>query len=875
MFMKKQLLLFLMIFFYFTTFAKHIVGGEMSYKNLGPGSTTNTTKYRITLRLFRDNDCIAPCATMPPDVDIGIFDNDNGREYPTNLPTLVVLQSTNSVLINAPPPCIVNKPDLNYSVGVYTFEIDLPDNKNGYTASYQTCCRVTPLDNVNNGTQNNGTGATYDCIIPGFQQLNGVRNSSALFTTNVSIICQNKPFKLDFSATDEDQDSLVYNFFPAYNGGIAVSAGNINPAPPPYRSVEYVNGFTFSQPLGVLATIDSKTGIISGIAPIQGRYVVCVLVSEYRNGKLIGTGKKDFIVNVADCYFSGAQLDPKPTTCDGYTVNFSNGNNSPSNQTFYWSFGNPASGKSDTSTSATPTHIYTDTGVFVYKLVVNRGQACADSATQIVKVFPGFNPGFRISPQCKSVGIKFTDITSTVYGVVDTWRWDFGDPSNTGDTTHVQNPTYTYNSVGDYKVSLRVTNSKGCNSTIVIPITVHPPPSFTKTNDTLICSIDTLQLNANAPTGGQFSWTPSYNIIQPNTSSPLVYPKLTSRYYVTLTDNFGCSNIDSVLVKVKDVVSVRAGADTAICSTDTIQLNPSSDALHFKWSPSSSLSNDTAKNPKARPLITTRYYVIANIGKCQSSDSLLVKVTPYPLARARQDTGICVGDTIHLNASGGSIYSWDPGFFLNNPSIPNPVATPERSIRYIVKINDILGCPKPVFDTIFIKVYPISANAGTRDTSIVINQPLQLQGSGGKFYLWTPPTGLNKNTISNPIATVSSDITYLLKVSNEAGCVAYDSIHVRVYKVLPGLYVPNAFTPNKDGRNDIFRPIALGIKKINYFRIFNRWGDLVYSTTEINKGWDGTFKGKPQDPAIYVWMVEGVDYNNIVIDKKGTVVLIR
>ena len=106
--------------------------------------------------------------------------------------------------------------------------------------------------------------------------------------------------------------------------------------------------------------------------------------------------RKDFIVNVTDCDFAGVELDPKAVSCDGFSVNFSNDNNSPQNQTFYWEFGDPASGALNTSTLQTPTHVYTDTGAYVYKLVINRGQQCSDSAPKYEKCIPAF---FRDSDQ--------------------------------------------------------------------------------------------------------------------------------------------------------------------------------------------------------------------------------------------------------------------------------------------------------------------------------------------------------------------------------------------------------------------------------------------------------------------------------------------
>jgi gliding motility-associated-like protein len=135
--------------------------------------------------------------------------------------------------------------------------------------------------------------------------------------------------------------------------------------------------------------------------------------------------------------------------------------------------------------------------------------------------------------------------------------------------------------------------------------------------------------------------------------------------------------------------------------------------------------------------------------------------------------------------------------------------------------------------------------------------------------------GLNNPDISNPVALLSESQKYTLKVSTAAGCFSLDTINVTVYQVKPDLFVPDAFTPNGDGLNDVFKPVPVGIKKLNFFKVYNRLGELVFSTTAQKAGWDGTFKGQPQDPGVFVWMAEAVDYLGKVIFKKGSVTLIR
>lgn len=867
--MKKSFFTIFVLLLVFNCQAHHIIGGEMIYQYLGVGSAANTSKYQITLKIFRDQNAPPGTAPMPTEVYIGIFDNDDSTEYPGPYPYYILPKSSeSSVTVNPFPPCINNAPSLDYHVGIFLLTVDLPDNNKGYTASFQTCCRV---DNINNVLNVNGTetGSTFSCSIPPAIY----KDNSPQFSTSIDVICGGKPFNLQFNAQDADNDSLVYSFASAYDGGAFRNANNANPAPPPYNSVVYDNGFTANDPLGALATINPQTGYISGIAPGVGKYVLGVKVLSYRKGVLLNEHRKDFIINVSDCNFAGALLNPRPVICDSFNVAFSNDNTSPLNKTFLWTFGDPASGVSDTSSVQSPNHVYSDTGTFVYKLVVNPGQQCRDSTTQIVKVYPGFYPDFSTDGKCINSPILFTDKTKSTYGVVSKWLWNFEDPTSTSDTSNIKNPSYTYANEGSYPVQLTVFNSKGCEKTIIDTVLIKLKPDFALNNDTLICNIDTVQLTAVGT--GTVSWTPNLNINNQQSFTPLVSPGVTTTYYATLVESRGCAATDSVTVNVVNKVTLDAGKDTTICLTDTLSMRPASDGLHYLWTPSATIINDTAKYALVVPTANTVYHVVASIGKCKAADDINVKVVPYPLANAGRDTTICFPKSFQLHATGGSIYSWSPPNFLNNPNISDPISSPQESIMYVVQVGDILGCPKTVFDTVIVKVEKIIANAGPRDTSIVVNQPLQLNGTGGDIFQWSPPDGLSDPNIANPVAMLSDSQQYILKVQNISGCTAFDTINVKVFKVQPDLYVPNAFTPNGDGLNDIFKPIPIGMKSITYFRVYNRLGQLMYSTNQMNEGWDGTFKGNPQSSAVFVWIAQGKDYLNRIITKKGNVTLIR
>ncbi len=868
--MKRFIFVSLFTILSISTFANHTKGGWMYYDYLGAGSSANTLKYRITLKLYTA--CELNSGQFDPTINFSIFDGaTNQLLNNVAVPYTNQLDIQNCTLQEC-HPCITSIPTICYKIITYELVIDLPRTASGYTVAYQRCCRISNIINIQ--SPSNNVGETWTVAIPGTAVNGAETNSSARFSQNdTAIICQGSNFIFDFSAVDSNNDSLVYSFTPAYSGGASGSPSPNPAANPPYASVPYAGGFSGTLPMGSAVTINPRTGIVSGIAPALGIYVITVKVSEYKRGTNIKIAevRKSLHIEVANCSLTQATLAPEYVSCDGFTLTFSNGDNA-NIQTFDWNFGD-----GNTSTQPAPTHTYADTGVYILKLVVNRGLPCSDSATSIVKVFPGFRPDFTIAGQCQNTPIQFTDITSADYGVINNWNWNFGDPSSPANTSTLQNPTHVFAAIGRYDITFIVQSNKGCIDTVPKTIDILDRPALSVSGDTLICIIDTLQLNAIGT--GSFLWSPNYNINNVNIANPLVSPDVTTIYHVTLTDPFGCVGTDSVKVRVVNNVTQFAPNDTTICKTDAVVLKLNSDALHFLWTenPAGNTLNDpTLKNPTARPLVTTTYHVVGNIGKCIAENDIRIIPIPYPLANAGADQTICFGGSAQLQASGGSIYSWSPAAFLTAANISNPRSVnPTDNVRYIVTVRDVLGCPKPVKDTMILYVAKIKADAGPRDTSVVIDQPLQLNATGSTNYSWTPAIWLSNPSISNPIALPQNDIEYVVKVSNDFGCFATDSIRVHLYKVKADLFVPNAFTPNGDGDNDIFRPIPIGMKSVDIFRVYNRWGQMLYSGTGNSAGWDGRFGGRPQETATYVWYAEGVDYLNKKIKKKGSVVLIR
>lgn len=879
--MKNTLLTIFLFMCSLCTFARHIKGGFFTYEYLGPGTTDPAKlKYKIVLKVYMD--CGAT-TQIDPAVNFTIF---NGTTSPPIIVSVSQKGATYILKKDYDDPCITQHQDICY-YKVVTYElssVELAVSANGYTISYQRCCRIGEMANI---SSSDSVGNTYTIQIPGTASPvpNANHNSSPTFPVNDTVvICQNIFFTYPFSATDQDGDSLSYSFCTSYDGGTADAPSPPTASRPPYQSVPYFLGFSGSSPMGPSVTINSKTGLISGVAPPMknsGEYAVTVCVSEYRNSLFLGETRKELHIKINDCSAIQAHLDPVPTSCDGFSLTFKNdamGNSNTSGTTYLWDFGDTASGSLNFDTTETPTHMYSDTGIYTLKLKVSDGAQCVDSSNTIVKVYPGFFPGFVANaPLCVGTPVHFTDTTKAKYGSPTGWEWSFGNPADTNIVKGVSEASTIYADTGTYNVQMIVASTLGCADTVSSPIKIDSRPIVNLVpHDTVICFIDTLQLKV--LNSGSFLWSPNYNISSLIDPNPLVSPDVPTTYFVSFTNSMGCTNTDSVFVDVKRAVTIDAGNDTTICRTDGLFLNTSSDALHYIWTPATYLSSDTAKNPFANPLdAVIRYHVVGNIGKCSDSSDVTITTLAYPDANAGNDTTVCYGFSVPLMASGGIAYQWSPATFLSATNIPNPtVVRPTLTTQYIVAVTGVGGCPKPAFDTVVVNVVPlIMANAGPADTTVVAGEPLFLNGTGGVTYLWQPSTWLSNPAISNPVASPEDNITYKLLVTGANGCQNSDSIRIKLYKVPPSFYVPTAFTPNNDNKNDILKPILLGMRSLNYFRVFDRWGKLLFYTNQKGFGWDGTFKGGPQDPGTYVWMASGSTYTGEVIVRKGYTVLIR
>lgn len=399
------------------------------------------------------------------------------------------------------------------------------------------------------------------------------------------------------------------------------------------------------------------------------------------------------------------------------------------------------------------------------------------------------------------------------------------------------------------------------------------------------CPDDT-EINVSAPHGyASYSWYDStmttllgnqqvLNLSPPPPSGTTLAVKLEP--YA----GFGCSN--TMFTKLRDSLTVTAyaGADTLSCNESPVQIGTNSKPnLKYSWSPDIGLSNSFLSNPIATPNRTTAYVVTTSSigGGCRVTDTVVVR------ASIIDDSLRIIGKSMYcLNNNDSAILNVAPTtsiqWFKDNVPIPRAINHTRYKVSasgtYHALLKNDLGCStttrkQPI-------VIDVAKPAMTYDTEYALsNQPLPLQARQiGETVLWKPGINLNDVKSFTPSFKGTKEQLYTIDILTKSECLTVDTLMVKIIKSVE-IFVPTAFTPNKDGKNDYLRPILIGLKDLHYFRVFNRWGQLLFETKKALPGWDGVFKGVEQTTQTVIWMVQGTGIDGTTYAQKGTTVLIR
>ena len=583
-------------------------------------------------------------------------------------------------------------------------------------------------------------------------------------------------------------------------------------------------------------------------------------------------------VNVMDQYGCGGNFIVVVNQGPGLTSTINGGNPPCSNINNGTITINPTSGTGPYQYSLNggptqPSNVFTGLAPGSYTINFTDAIGCSGTNTINLTTNPAITSTATLaSPLCN--GVSNGSITLNASGGVPPYQYSI----NNG-TTYQASPTFGGLPAGSY--NFLVKDAAGCVFGFTYTLTEPAVVNAAAANGIASCANNdgTITVTAN---GG----TPAYqysinNGISYQASNVFLNMPVGSYNAIRVKDANGCIASANAVVTLNDTMRLELGTDSTICFGTNITLLPQTNAQTdtFRWTPAAGLNYDTAKNPIASPTDTTKYYLVAKWGICQRRDSITINILHKPIADAGRDTTICFKTNALLigkasNLSGTVNYSWAPPDSLNTPNAATTIARIDTTRKFTLTVTDNYGCNFSVSDSVWVKMMPVLVVNAGNDTNAILGRPHQLLGSGGANYTWSPAGPLNNPFIANPLATLYNDTYFTVYVTDSIGCSASDGVFVKVYEG-PNYYVPNAFTPNGDGLNDVFRPVPVGIQKTDYFRVYDRYGQLMFETNKWLEGWDGMFKGKKALAGTYVWVIKGTDKNGSVVEMKGTVILVR
>lgn len=550
---------------------------------------------------------------------------------------------------------------------------------------------------------------------------------------------------------------------------------------------------------------------------------------------------------------------------------------------FNWLFGDGNSSKEEN-----PRHNYREAGNYNASLyVVSQSGCISDTIETNIEVHSNPTVVFNFNnPGCGINEVQFTDASISQNETIASWHWNFGDNNNSLE----KSPRHQYKAFNSYNVALFVLSSAGCSSDTLhqqVELKPKPLPDFIANNG-CVGKLITFNNQSSIENGIIEKWHWDFGDGSKSIDSSVshTYPHPGS-YIATL---LAVSDKDCVSDTIKknitietfpiSNITVKDGCEKSIIS---IQNNSSIDngtiQTHYWNFGDGGISGNAipahAYQNAGNYIIA--YYVVSTNGCVSNTQKVPINIESIPVVKFLYDSA-CLGKPVHFTNKTSNIagmissYEWNFGDGSKSTAFdPSHIYTKYDLYKASLKAITTNGCMGESSNTV--NILKVNINAGN-DTIASIGQPIQLLATGAQEYEWTPSFSLSNPYIYNPVATIQQNIVYYLKGVTEEGCIGFDSLKITVYKG-PEIYVPGAFTPNHDGKNDLLKPIIPGAAQLEYFIIYNRWGQKIFGTKTIGAGWDGKLNGIDQLPGTYVWMAKVKTYTGSTIERKGTIVLLR
>ena len=475
------------------------------------------------------------------------------------------------------------------------------------------------------------------------------------------------------------------------------------------------------------------------------------------------------------------------------------------------------------------------TGTTTYTFTPATGQ-CASTTTMSIVITNSITPTFtQIGPLCQNSTAPALPTSSTnTPAITGTWSPATINTATTGTTTYTFTPA---------------AGQCASTTTMSIVITNSITPTFTQIGP--LCQNSTAPVLSTTSTNGiSGTWNPA--TISTATSGTTTY---------TFTPTTGqCASITTMSILITNSIAPTFTQIGPLCqnSTTPVLSTTSTNGVSGTWNPAT-INTATAG--------TTSYTFTPATGQCAATATMSIVITAQLTPTFTSIAPICVNSTAPLlpaTSVNGITGAWTPATINTaTAGITTYTFTPTTGqCAATATMNIVITAPVPAL----------------RYTTITTpsNTPTQLTSrSIGVAYLWTPATGLSSTIISNPVFNHNQQTEYVITITSSAGCITKDTLLVKMLVTKTDILVPKGWSPNGDGHNDKLFPFTVNIKELRYFRIFNRWGQLVFETNTIGQGWDGVFKGQPQGIDTYQWIAEGIGNNGQVVKRAGNSVLIR
>jgi gliding motility-associated-like protein len=502
-----------------------------------------------------------------------------------------------------------------------------------------------------------------------------------------------------------------------------------------------------------------------------------------------------------------------------------------------------------------------------YSLTVTNSFGC--SKTDVIEVIVSTGVTVDLGPDSLSCnGAAVTLQSAFTYPGSATYLWSTGSIA----------PALTVTTSGQYW--LRVIDG-GCPGFDTVNISIIYDTMTFYNFDTTICAGAAIQGAASGNPGLSFMWIPTVGVDFPFTNNPTITPD-TSTTYTVITSMGGCPpKSNSFRINVQPNPTVSLGGNRVVCRHDTLHIAAFVSPTWFTgytytWSPGTAFDDSLAAAVAYTGDTTVKVKVVVSTSKgCASADSAMVTVYPADTLDPMPAVSVCPRKTVQLSPTtkgGASTYKWASSMYLASDTASLQIIKPITSITYTVISTNTYGCSDT--GAVDVTVHPGATIFLGDSVTIYPGESFQISPQTNcTYFTWSPATGLSNRYISNPVATPEANTRYVVHAMNEYGCEVEDTLHVYV-STESILGLPNAFAPGS-GPNNLFRIYKRGLATLNYFRIFNRWGNLVYESRDIDAGWDGTYKGTLQPFGVYVYEIEAVTSTGKLFRKAGNVTLIK